>query len=304
MDGYSHPGITEREDVMVRWRGHEGVSRIAREHGRDKSRPYPARSVAMDGKALQGGAAAHRPRRGVRLMRDRHRSPEETSGRIAMARPDLAVSDASIYRAVWSGSLDCELPGYRKASRPLGHHGKRRHGKGSRERGGKARITHDISERPGQASLGSRIGDWEGDTVAGRRLPGHAGGPHERIPCRRQSCQEGQGRSRRGRGEGACQRGRAYGHARQRQGVLGCRGAAGGAGRPCLSLRPPPSLGEGGQRERRRLLRDWFPKGMGIDDVTDDTVQGAYDSLNRRPRKRLNWKCPWEACRHRSLHLL
>jgi IS30 family transposase len=37
MDGYSHLGIAEREDIMVRWKGHEGVSQIARELHRDKS---------------------------------------------------------------------------------------------------------------------------------------------------------------------------------------------------------------------------------------------------------------------------
>ncbi len=31
------------------------------------------------------------------------------------------------------------------------------------------RITHDISERPEEASSRSRTGDWEGDMVAGRQ---------------------------------------------------------------------------------------------------------------------------------------
>lgn len=37
MDGYGHLSIAEREDIMVRWKGHEGVSQIARELHRDKS---------------------------------------------------------------------------------------------------------------------------------------------------------------------------------------------------------------------------------------------------------------------------
>ena len=36
MDGYSHLSIAEREDIMVRWKGHEGVGQIARELHRDK----------------------------------------------------------------------------------------------------------------------------------------------------------------------------------------------------------------------------------------------------------------------------
>jgi hypothetical protein len=31
MGRYGHPGIEEREDTMVRWGDHEGVSRTARE---------------------------------------------------------------------------------------------------------------------------------------------------------------------------------------------------------------------------------------------------------------------------------
>lgn len=49
-------------------------------------------------------------------MRDEHWSPDQISGRITMERPDLAVSGESIYRAVESGDLDCELPRRRKAS--------------------------------------------------------------------------------------------------------------------------------------------------------------------------------------------
>ena len=47
MGRYSHPGIEEREDIMVRWRDHEGVSRIAREVGRDKS--TVSREIARNG---------------------------------------------------------------------------------------------------------------------------------------------------------------------------------------------------------------------------------------------------------------
>ena len=171
MDGYSHLSIAEREDIMVRWKGHEGVSQIARELGRDKSTiSREIRRNGWQGPSGQRYRASTAQRRAdarrlrcrrprlmddperralvVELMRDEHWSPEEISGRIAMEHPSLAVSDDSIYRAVESGSLDCELPGCRKASRLLRHHGKRRHVKGSQERRGKFPITHDISERP------------------------------------------------------------------------------------------------------------------------------------------------------------
>ena len=50
MGRYGHPGIEEHEDIMVRWGDHEGVSRIAREIGRDKS--TVSREIARNGWAL------------------------------------------------------------------------------------------------------------------------------------------------------------------------------------------------------------------------------------------------------------
>ena len=47
MDGCSHLGIAEREDIMVRWKGHEGVSQIARELHRD--RPAISREIGRNG---------------------------------------------------------------------------------------------------------------------------------------------------------------------------------------------------------------------------------------------------------------
>ena len=45
----------------------------------------------------------------ARLIRDRHWSPEQIEGRIMIERPDLGVSDTTIYRAVHSGLGDHTL---------------------------------------------------------------------------------------------------------------------------------------------------------------------------------------------------
>ncbi len=45
-------------------------------------------------------------------------------------------------------------------------------------------------------------------------------------------------------------------------------------------------------------------KGESLDGVSDSEVQKACDPLNRRPRKRLKWKFPWEVYHCQSLHLL
>jgi IS30 family transposase len=64
MDGYSHLSIEKREDIMVCWKGHEGISQIRGSSG-ETSRPYPTRSGATDGRGLPEGPAAHRTRKGV-----------------------------------------------------------------------------------------------------------------------------------------------------------------------------------------------------------------------------------------------
>ena len=75
-------------------------------------------------------------------------------------------------------------------------------------------------------------------------------------------------------------------------------------GAPVYFCHPHHPWERGTNENTNGLLRDWFPKGESLDDVSDSEVQEACDSLNRRPRKRLKWKCPWEVYHCRSLHLL
>ena len=42
------------------------------------------------------------------------------------------------------------------------------------------------------------------------------------------------------------------------------------------------------------LLREYFPKGTDFSAVTDEDVTEVYDAINRRPRKCLGWRIPWE----------
>lgn len=114
MDGNRHLSIAGREDITVRWKGYEGISQIARELGRDKSVSREIRRNGWRGPSrrryrastAQARADARRLRcRRPRLMddperralvvgpmRDEHWPPDQISGRIAMERPDLAVS--------------------------------------------------------------------------------------------------------------------------------------------------------------------------------------------------------------------
>lgn len=139
MGQYHHPGLAEREGIMMMRRERMGVREIARAIGRDKSTVSRelARNSSPTGAAPYYGASTvrrkserrrarcRRPRLTgdperralvVSKVRDDRWSPEQVEGRIRAERPELVVGDSTTCRAVASGSLDCELPGHRRMS--------------------------------------------------------------------------------------------------------------------------------------------------------------------------------------------
>lgn len=67
----------------------------------------------------------------------------------------------------------------------------------------------------------------------------------------------------------------------------------------------PHHLWEKGSVENANgLIRERFPKGTGFSGVTDGEVREVYDAINRRPRKRLGWRTPFEVHYSTVLHLL
>lgn len=152
-----------------------------------------------------------------------------------------------------------------------------------------------------------RTGDWEGDAVAGRRggaclvtqvdgMGGHLVGGK----AARKAHTEASEATERALEGGAVHtvtldRGKEFSDAEGLQEALGA---------PVCFCHPHHPWERGTNEHTNGLLRDWFPKGESLDDVSDSEVQAAYDSLNRRQRKRLRWKCPWEVYHRQSLHLL
>ena len=88
---------------------------------------------------------------------------------------------------------------------------------------------------------------------------------------------------------------------------LGVRGGVRAAGRPggagvfCLPRHPRQ---RGTNENTNGPLREYLPKGTDLSAVSDEEVRKAYDGLNRRPRKRYGWRCPWEVYHGEALHLL
>ena len=82
-----------------------------------------------------------------------------------------SISPHTIYRAIYAGKFDEPglSHGNRGAIRKLRHRGKSRHTKGYVERRGKIQISNELETRPIEVNNRTRLGDWEGDTVAVKR---------------------------------------------------------------------------------------------------------------------------------------
>ena len=333
MGRYRHLSIEEREEIMCLRREGAGVGDIARAIRRDKStvsrelrrnayrdaglRPrYRASTAQRRYEARR--ARCRRPRLlddpGLRSLVQRkiledHWSPEQVAGRVALEEGGRRVSASTIYRAINDRRLDTpRMRGTRRGMRGrLRHRGKRRHRRGEEERRGKIRVSHELRERPAEADRRERLGDWEGDTVVGR-----GAGPCLVTLVDRRS--------------GYLAGGRASSHTKA---AVADVEVAALSGVPALTVTPdrgaefadwPRVTSETGAEfyfcaahhpwekgtveNANGLIREYFPKGTDFSAVTGGEVEEVYDALNRRPRKRLGWRTPWEVFHGEALHLL
>lgn len=333
MGRYHHLSVEEREDIMCLRAEGRGVREIARRLGRPAS--TVSRELARNGcaassrrpRAYRASAAQRRYGRRRGLCRRRRRladpglrdlvtslivgrrwSPEQVAGRLALERGRAVVSAATVRRAIRRGDLDA--PGLRlegvRVSRCLRRGGRRARRPGDR-RGG-IEVPHELADRPPEAAARSRVGDWEADTVVGRRGAG---------PCIVSLADRRSGLAAGG-----------LAAARTKRDVADVEVAA-LAGLPALTVTPDRGSEfadwarvsgatgaefyfcaahhpweKGCVENLNGLIREYFPKGADLSLVTDEDVQMVYDELNHRPRRRLGWRCPWEVFHSQALRLL
>lgn len=70
-----------------------------------------------------------------------------------------------------------------------------------------------------------------------------------------------------------------------------------GRGRP-LALLDHVNISSGNVFSGDGLVRDYFPEGADFKKITKQQVQEVEDTLNKRPRKRYNWKNPFKQRAH------
>ena len=331
MSHYKHITPEEREKILILHSKELSITAIAISIGRNKStvsRELSRNTVDGNYSAVSAQAAYEQRRKSCRPKKklsdllifntvrdkflDHQWSPEQISERIKLEGASFGISYTTIYRGIYAGLFDTaeerRSHGNQGARRKLRHRGKTRHTKGHKETRGKIVVSNDLSERPAEANDRSRIGDWEGDTVAGK-----ASGPClvtladrmsrfliSRKAAKKNSmhvrdimiqCLEGQPLHSitpdRGK-EFAC-------HAEVTDALNNVQ---------FYFPQPHQPWQRGTNENTNGLLREYFPKGSDLSKYSDEQIQNKVDELNKRPRKCLGYRTPYEVYYSTTLHLI
>ena len=324
---YKHLSIVEREKILVHWATGLSICQIAKVLGRNKS--TISRELKRNAKEYSPSKAqaAYRRRRKKchrhkllenpdlfalvrKLFLRLHWSPEQIAARLKLE----GLADKScktIYRAIYAGMFDTpeqkRSTGNRGARRKLRHKGKPRRPKGYVSNRGKIPITHELSERPVEANERTRLGDWEADTIVGfLRKSGLL-----TLVDRKSRFLIAEKLTRLGSKEVETalikalegqavhsitpDRGREFQLHKQVTEKLGVE----------FYFPPPHQPWQRGTNENTNgLLREYFPKGYDFTGLSEEDLQAVVDQLNKRPRKCLGYKTPWELWFSLPLHLV
>lgn len=164
----------------------------------------------------------------------------------------------------------------------------------------KARI--DISERPRVVDSRVRVGDWEGDTIAGRMGTGLIATYVERrtgkLLATKLETKKADELTQRSaeifrsvapdqRLTLTCDNGKEFADHQQLRSLTGL---------DIYFAKPYSPWQRGCNENANGLLRQYFPKGSDFSTITEEHVALAVESLNNRPRKRFNYRTPNEMC--------
>lgn len=221
-------------------------------------------------------------------------SPEQISGRLKLSGK-LYISHESIYRYVYrdkneGGNLVQCLRGKKQY--------RKRYASGHERRGALKNRT-SIDDRPKIVETKERIGDWEGDTVIGKNHKGtivtlvdrhsryalaaplvskHAAGVTQAIKTLLQPHKDRCHTITFDNGKEFAEHELIATHLEAK----------------VYFAHPYHSWERGVNENTNGLLRQYFPKGTDLRNVSVDEVSFALNQLNHRPRKCLHYKTPYE----------
>ena len=237
-------------------------------------------------------------------------SPEQIAGRLSYEHASWSISPNTIYRAIYAGKFDEPglSHGNRGAIRKLRHRGKSRHTKGYVERRGKIQISNELEARPVEANNRTRLGDWEGDTVAGKAgkaclvtyVDRHSRFLKSKKIAVKKSEEVKNATIDLLKGEPlntiTPDRGKEFSKHAEISEELD---------KVAFYFPKPAHPWDRGTNENTNgLIREYFPKGEDITDVSDEYIQSKVDEINKRPRKCLGYRTPYEVYYSEALHLV
>lgn len=227
-------------------------------------------------------------------------SPEQISGRLVHENSEWHVSYNTIYRGIERDNLGIKRKNHeaRGFARKLRHRGKTRKVKGT------------IKERPVSCENRSWFGHWESDTVRGKtgrsalvtlvdrksryllsqRVPkvntknvtqAMIDLLHTVTPKRVRTLTPDRGTE-----------------------FAGYREVSQELSIPVYFPDPHASQQRGTNENTNGLIREYFPKGTDLDQLTDQDIDKFVRDLNHQPRKVLSWKSPFEVFFGTKLRLI
>ncbi|MBR1806994.1 MAG: IS30 family transposase [Selenomonadaceae bacterium] len=291
---YKHLSITERELIAIYRAKNWSICKIAALLERNKS--TISRELARNGDNYLPSKTQARYKRRRKKSRP-HKLLE---------KPELFI-----YRAIYAGMFDTpeqkRSTGNRGAIRHLRHRGKPRRPKGYVSNRGKMPISHELSERPVEALEGIRFGDFEADTVLGKF--GQAAlltlvDRKSRFLICRKLARLGSKEVKMAMIEAlrdqavhtiTPDRGREFRRHGNVTKELGVEFYFPKARQPWQ---------RGTNENTNGLLREYFPKGFDFNEVSEEQLQAVVEKLNKRPRKCLGYRTPWEIWFSTPLHFV
>ena len=332
MSLYKHLTIDEREQIFLLF--HQGLSirsiaktvkrspsTISRELARNQGQLNYSPSAAQENYAKRKANCGRKrllnntelKARIKVLFLEEQWSPEQIAARMQFEKAAFTISFNTIYRAIYRGEFnEANLShGHRGAVRKLRHKGKTRHTKNHIEKRGKISVTHTIHERPTAANNRSTVGHWEADTVAGktgkaclvtltdrrtRYLLAEKIEKKVSVHVRDSVINLLSPLPKNKRKSITPDRGKEFSKHREVTENLDKI--------PFYFADPHAPWQRGTNENTNGLLREYFPKTEDLTSCSTDYIEACIEKLNKRPRKCLGWKTPYELFFGKALRLI
>lgn len=220
-------------------------------------------------------------------------TPEQICERAKIEKQPFSLSFATVYRAIDSGVLPKQL------KKTMRFKWKYKKGKKDDKRG-KIQNTVSIHDRPVSATTREEVGHWESDTVLGKRKTGCFGTHVERmsgyliafyLPDRkdkifnRATISAFESIPTIMKKSFSVDNGKEFAHHQE---------LAKQTGMDVYFCDPHAPWQRGTNENTNGLLRQFFPKGTSLANISQNDLKAVVNLINNRPRKRLGWKSPTE----------